>query len=195
MYTELDYVNACLGTMGEAPVPGLTVPHPYIGQALVLLARHNKLVQAVRWWFNTTKLTLTPSAGDFSASLPVGTISIIGISGNAYVLNGDGTVYDITRGEQVLSAITVWVLRELDFEELPPEANAYIADCAILQFQSNYDGDGSRTALLRENKRESWMQLHAMNTRMVKANLLRRPGVQSKLQDVRGDRPMLRGAE
>jgi Tail tubular protein len=193
VYSELEAVNACLASMGEAPILSLDVPHPYVPAAVSYLAKHNKLVQTNRWWFNTTAVTLTPVSGDVTASLPAGAIGIIGKQGAAYVLNADGTVYDIARGEEVTTPIDVFVVREVAFTSLPPEANAYISDCAILDFQVSFDGDGGRTQMLRENRLRSWTMLHAQNIRLTKTNLFRRAA--SKLNDMRGDRPFLRGQE
>lgn len=194
MYSELDVVNACLASMGEAPVPNLTMPHPYIAAAIKMLTKHNKLVQSQRWWFNTTKVTLTPVAPTYtvSASLPTGAVHIQ-VPRKVYTLNGDGTVYDHTEGEVVTAAFDAFVIRELDYEALPPEANAYIADCTVLEFQSRFDGDSTKAALLREQKRDSFVALNAQNTRLLKPSMFSR--IASKLNDIRGDRPFLRGQE
>ncbi len=195
MYTELEVVNACLASMGEAPVLALTVPHPYIPRAITLLRKHNKLVQASQWWFNTTSVTLVPIAPGYevTASLPTGTIGIIAGAGTPYVLNGDGTVYDLVAGEIVTTSIDVKVNRELDFVDLPVEANIYIADCTVVEFQRDYDGDQARARDLKEQRKDSGTQLMSQHIRMMKSNLFRR--VTSKLNDMRGDRPMLRGQE
>jgi hypothetical protein len=195
MYTELDVVNACLASMGEAPILDLTVPHPYVSSAVKLLQKHNKLVQSNRWWFNTTAVTLVPVAPEYyvTASLPAGTLNIIATSATPYILNGDGTVYDLVRGEIVTSSIDVLVVRELDFTNLPVEANTYVTDCVVVEFQGRFDGDAQRERSLKEQRRESGAQLMAQHTRMMKSNLYRR--VTSKLNDIRGDRPFLRGQE
>jgi hypothetical protein len=193
MYTELQAINACLASMGEAPVLSLEVPHPNVPQAVTFLAKHNKLVQTNRWWFNQSLVTLEFDVDGIATNLPSGVLGIVGQGGNAYVLNFDGTVYDIGRGEQVTSSVTVYVIRELAFTELPPEANIYISDCAILDFQTSFDADPTRTQMLRENRQRSWMMLHAQHTRLTKTNLFKR--VASKLNDMRGDRPFLRGQE
>jgi hypothetical protein len=195
MYSELDVVNACLASMGEAPILDLTVPHPYVSIAVRLLSKHNKLVQSLRWWFNSTTVTLVPVAPTYTvaATLPSGALNIIAEPGKPYVLNGDGTVYDLLAGETVTESIDVIVVRELAFTDLPVEANAYVTDCTVLEFQRSYDGDAARTRDLKEQRKESGTQLQAQHIRMMKSNLFRR--VASKLNDIRGDRPLLRGQE
>jgi hypothetical protein len=193
MYTELQAINACLASMGEAPVLDLTVPHPYVPQAISFLAKHNKLVQTNRWWFNSVTATITESGGVYTASLPAGTLSIEGKNGKAYVLLDDGTVYDHTLDEAATGELEVYVVKEKAFAMLPPEANAYVADCAILDFQVSFDSDSNRTQMLRENRARSWAMLQAQNARMMKTNMFKR--VAAKLNDMRGDRPLLRGQE
>jgi hypothetical protein len=191
--TELQAVNECLASMGEAPVLSLSVPHPYVPYAVQLLAKHNKLVQTNRWWFNTTILELVPVAPTYTvaASLPAGVTGIIGIDDEAYVLNGDGTVYDIAAGEQVTTPITVYVTRELAFESLPPQANAYITACAVLDFQRKFDGDTTRANQLREDRTTTYLDLNAMHIRLSKVNLLRRTSTAGRFRRIRGDRPVI----
>jgi Tail tubular protein len=191
MYTELEVVNACLASMSEAPVPVLTIPHPYIARALTLLRKHNKLVQSNRWWFSTIKATLVPVGPSYTvaASLPAGTLGIVPLERGSYVLNGDGTVYNLASGEILTTPLEAQVYRELAFTALPPEANAYITDCVVLEFQRNYDGDSQRTRDLKEQRRESGTQLMAQHIRMTKANFFAR--IAHKLRAARGDRPVL----
>lgn len=191
MYTELSLVNACLATMAEAPVADLAVPHPYVPAALEILSRHNKFIQSGRrWWFNTTRLTLTPdSGGVVTASLPTGATGIVGIQGEPYTLNADGTVYDHKCAEIVMTPIEVFVTRELPFSELPPEANNYVGLMAIMEFQENFDGDAARGRGVSDRTELARRTLNAQQTRLMKVNILNRPGTGGTLHNVRGDRP------
>lgn len=178
----LDVVNEMLGTMGEAPLNSLNDSHTYLGAAQAKLAKMNSAVQSRGWWFNTEDLTLAPSALDSSIYLPGDYISVTvprdrttGASTRNIVTRGR-RLYDVTGGTYVFaSPVRVYLKRLVPFEELPELAAQHIAAKAVLQFQSEYDGDTAKSRELRdrvEGAEGTRLLLEREQTRNSQANML-----------------------
>jgi hypothetical protein len=194
MLTELQVVNAQLATMGEAPLPSLDIPHPYVVAGIAKLAEQNKLIQARGWWFNTRKVTLTPDTVDPYAitDLPTGTLQVYALDGTPLSLDEDLALYDHKEEAVVTTAREVRVVREIAFASLPILANLYVAAAAVYHFQSDFDSDGEKRRTLGEQMTMRYAELHAEHIRVMKTNLLYgRDSTAYKLLSVRGNRPYI----
>jgi hypothetical protein len=179
----LDVVNEMLATMGESRLRASDVPHHHKVDCLATLDRINKAVQARGYWFNRDVATLEPitlpgpSLGRIA--LPVDVIAIerdrrrctpFGLSTRGpFLYNNAENTHVFTQ------PVPVILVRLIPFESLPETAAAYIASKAVLEFQSNYDGDTqkSRELLARiEGAEGTRANLNAQETRESQVNLI-----------------------
>lgn len=147
----LDVVNEMLGTMGEAPLNTLDDPHRFRGACTSTLNKLSRSTQAKGWWFNREVLELAPSALSSEIYVPGDTINVRYPRQNLMapvrnIVQRGRRLYDLDGGSYVFtSAVTLEIIRLVPFQELPETAAQFIADQAVLQFQSKYDGDSSKT--------------------------------------------------
>lgn len=187
--TELDVVNAQIATMGEAPITSLTLPHPYVAAGLNKLRLASRQTQAVGWWFNTGTYTLTPDPeADYviTGQLPCGVLSIRGPYGEAVSLRGEKLYDHRAQAIRTQRICGVSVTYELPFGELPPSAQQYVMDRAVLAFQSDFDSSDSRTALCKQNVAASYVIMNQEHIRTIKMNKLRNPGTYEAILAARG---------
>lgn len=198
----LDVVNEMLGTMGEAPLNSLDDPHTFLGSALKMLDKNDAQIQARGWWFNTEDITLQPSSLDSGVYLPGDTISVnvypnqLGMGTTRSIVQRGRRLYNTNNGTYVFSGpVRVSLKRRVPFEDMPETAAQYIASKAVLQFQSDYDGDTAKTrelssrisgpegtfqAIQREHTRESQPNLLLGNDRLQRLKSITR-GVRANI--------------
>lgn len=195
----LDVVNRCLSTMGETPLNTITEAHGYKGAALARLADASQKVQGRGWWYNTEEITLTPDAITSHVYLPGDTARVIfgyvGVAGgngqhqSRYVQRGR-RLYDVVDGVyEITETLKAQVIRALPFEDAPSCVQDLIAAQAVLDFQSNYDGDNNRRAELQNDVKLATIWANAENTRQRRVNLLAlNPRLERMKMRVRGAR-------
>lgn len=185
---KLDVVNRCIGTLGEAPLLTLDEVHTFAPTALNMLELSNQEVQAPGRWFNSELLTLTPSSYDSGLYLPGDTLEVV--TGDArYVQRGD-RIYNLDTGDFVFhKSLKVFVIRLVDFDDVPAVAQSAIATRALLRFQTVYDGDRQRTEMIGEEARAAWLEFGRAEIRNRKVNMIENnPGLQRLLRHTRGIR-------
>jgi len=167
----LTVVNEMLGTLGEVELASLTDYHPYLSNALSTLDRINRTAQSVPRWFNQEDATLTPNVVDSFIYLPNDLLEIDACKAE-YVQRG-GRLYNTKTGSYVFTEpVTLSIRRLIEFEDLPETAAAYIAAEAVLQFQSNYDGDSAKRQEKAGWRDNCFTIFQAEDTRKRKVNLL-----------------------
>ena len=86
-------------------------------------------------------------------------------------------------------SLKVFVIRLVDFEDVPAVAQAAIATRALLRFQTVYDGDRQRTEMIGEEARAAWLEFGRAEIRNRKVNMIENnPGLQRLLRHTRGIR-------
>lgn len=180
----LDVVNEMLGTMGENRLDDINTPHHNKEDALATLARVSKGVQTRGYWFNLDTAKLSPSlvAGPTLGhiTLPVGTLGVrIPRQYNwcrPPISMRAGKLFDNSNNSLVFTQdVEVLLVVEIPFENLPETVAAYIASKAVMEFQSNYDGDTQKTRELRERiegPQGTRSMLNAEDTRETQANMI-----------------------
>lgn len=168
---KLTVVNRMLATMGEKGLNSLADAHAFKADALDMLESVSRKVQTRGWWFNTEKITLTPSPIDDAIYLPNDCLSIRTDSstlvkrGNR-IYNLDGGSYEFTGDE------TISLIRLVEFEDLEETAADYISAMAVLQFQSDFDGDSRRRDELAEEVRDTRVEIGKAHIRGQQANVI-----------------------
>lgn len=173
--TKLDIVNACLKSMGETKLNTLEEDHTYKDDALDLIERVRLDMLSRSLWFNTEGLELTPQADTKFILLPGDALKVDAYSscGRYLVTQRGNRLYDVGKNKYEFDGrVTVRVARNLDFENLPYEAMAFVRDDSVLRFQSDFDGDNTKYQKIERHRNDSYIALNSEHIRQLKANPL-----------------------
>lgn len=175
LVTELDVVNACLAVQGESPVNSLAEFNPAITSARDILSRVNIREQARGWWFNKESVVINPNADTFYY-LPADTIGlVVGDDGNEPWMSSRGRrIYDNRIGAYHTGTkpITVQLIRNVPFDELPFTAASMIRDATVLHYTQNFDGDAQKVSVANGMYNDARTECNAEHIRAVRANML-----------------------
>lgn len=191
--TELEVLNQMLGTLGEAPLQDADEEHSLLPAAKQRLANTILRVVARGWWFNREVVTLHPDPNsgfvyvpdDVAALDPDDTDSRLTMRGRR-LYDPSNATYDI--GESVI----VRILRVLDFEDLPINAQLLVASSAVRAFNLDYDGDRTKLEEATQQERMANVILGAEEIRNVQANLLKRTSTATTMNRIVGRSGRLR---
>lgn len=178
MVTQLRVVNDCLAVMGETPLNTLQEEHDYKAAALTRLRATSERIQARKgngWWFNAETLTLTVHPADSRIYLPgdVGTVTVL--AERPALAQRGRVLYNLDEGTDKFAegvTYTARMVRLLPFEQIPLTVAEFIAASTVLAFQSEYDGDQTKTRNLMQAVREWETDAMAEHIRNRKVNLL-----------------------
>lgn len=182
--SELDVINDMLGTMGETPLNSLEEDHPYVASGLRILTQMSKREQMKGWWYNREVITLSPDVSKF-LYLPNDVLSV----DPEYALNNYAQrgrrLYDLSKSRFEFDGdVKVKVIRELKFTDLPPAASAVIGLRAVLNFCRTYDGDVQKMAEIKRDRDEAVIAFNAEHIRNSQVNLLTRPSMMHKFNQL-----------
>lgn len=187
--TVLDIVNACLATMGEAPINTLEEDHSYKAAAEGMLKRSLGDLLARSLWFNTEWVTVEPQVPSKYIYIPQDVSRVFAETrcGMFRVSQRGRRLYDVGRNRYEFDKnVTIKINRALDFDLLPYEAQKYVRDEAVFLFQSEFDGDRLKGERLQTYFVQSRMELNSEDIRQKRTNLLSRRSL-SGLYSSRGD--------
>jgi hypothetical protein len=141
--TLLDAVNACLFSIGEAPVSDILANEAVdVNTAIGIINAIDLSVQSVGWsWNRETSLLLNPDASKF-IQLPGLTLRV----SNAYWASTGSIARVVQRGTRLYNTedhtfeftdgIEVDMLTRMDFDQLPEPARRYITALSVDRFQA-----------------------------------------------------------
>lgn len=190
MYTtKLEVVNACLATLGEAPITALTDNHIFKQNALDYLTGSVRATLKRGLWFNTETLELKPDAASKYIYIPGDSIAVKRLEGGVPFSQRGRRLYDpIYNRYEWDNAILVEKVTLLDFEDCPFFAQDAISLDAVLRFQKDFDGDNARYQQINMDRQRANLELNAQHTREIKANLLYTNATIGKIFAVSPDR-------
>lgn len=173
-FNTLQVLNDMLGTLGESPLNAIDEDHPYVASGLRKLDVASWREQAKGWWFNREEITLGPDADGFIIT-PMDALSVDPIiPTNNFVMRGR-RLYNPKTSTYVFAPGTEFkclLIRNIPFEDLPPNAASYIGAFAVLDFQVEYDSDKAKTEKLTAARNAAFVQLNKEHIRNTNANLL-----------------------
>jgi len=185
--SELDVVNDCLASLGEAPLNAMDDEHPFVSAALSSLKAANLREQSKGWWFNRETLDLQPDPATNFIYVPADTISVDPADQWQHLVQRGRRLYDPNGAGYVIGkTVRATLLRLLPYEELPGTAAAYIGPCAVADFQRNYDADRMKVEQNAQLKREAYITLKAEDIRNAGVNLLQTPSMLAKFGAIGG---------
>lgn len=147
--TRLDVVNACLAIMGEAPLNSLNEDHQYRDAAITLLDSNLTSVQAPGWWYNRESLYFAVSPEDNRIYIP-GDVDNVLFQDPALVARGR-VVYNLDAGTDRFPSgyrVAGLLIRTLSLDLLPVSIAKLIKMKTVLEFQTQFDGDSTKTRQL-----------------------------------------------
>lgn len=178
----LDIVNGCLATMGETPLNTLEEDHSYKAAAEDKIRRSHADLTARPMWFNTEWVKLVPQADTKFIYIPqdVSRVQAVSQCGMFRVAQRGRRLYDTGRNRYEFDrTITVKISRHLDFDLLPYEAQRFVREDAIFQFQSDFDADRAKGDRLLNYRQQALLDLNSEDIRQKKINLLQRQSVRT----------------
>ncbi len=174
MTTRLDIINAMLAVNGESPVsdPGSTDPAAI--QASNSLSRIDRKVQSRGWWFNREDILLSASASTGEVVLPSNTLSADPVDPRSPYIQRGTRLYDTKNNTyDIDAAINTCLVLQLDIDELPELAAAYINDKAVKEYYVDDDGDEQKARRLAERESESFAYLQRAQLANADVNIRR----------------------
>jgi hypothetical protein len=186
LITELDIVNACLKSMGEAPINSTSSGSPIVQAALESLYRAHQQEQAIGWYFNTESVSLNANT-DQQYQAPADTLSLstdanppwLSLRGSRLYDNRNATWYTGTK------PIVVRLVRLISLPELSYNAASLIMASAVLDFQDSFDADELKINKAKEAYQKAYTILNAEHIRSVGANMLYQGANGSKINRTR----------
>lgn len=118
------------------------------------------------YWFNreTAKLEVNPS--DSRIYVPNDAVNVLAPQG---ITKRGRVLYDTVKGQfEFTSPVTVTLRRLLPMEDIPDVAVQYIAARSVAEFQSDYDGDSTKTAQLAQQMEAARRELAGEETRQAR---------------------------
>lgn len=159
MTTRLDIINAMLGVNGESPVSSADSNDPAAIQASNALTRVDKKVQARGWYFNKEDITLSPNLTG-EVILPQNTLSADPVDTRSQYVKRGTRLYDRENNTYNIDAdVECTLVLQLEIDELPEAAAAYIMDKAVKEYYEDDDGDDSKAKKLQNRESESFAYL------------------------------------
>lgn len=181
--TELDVVNDCLATLGEAPLNAIEEDHPLVAAALRDLKTVNMREQAKGWWFNKELVRLPHDPVTGYVNIPADTINVDPANPWTHLVQRGRRLYDPQRDEgyRIGRPVVCTLIRKLAFDELPSLMQTYVSYRTQQEFQKNYDADRVKADQITKSAQEAYLVLRAEHIRNQGANLLYRPGVAGRM--------------
>jgi len=169
----LDAVNKVLAVTGDSPVSTLDDSYIQSRIAQQMLERAARDVLAKGWWFNEEEnVTIQPDVnGLITLSPNVIKVSVIGDNGG--VIQRGQRLYDRANRTYVFeSAVKADMIINLEWDELPQVARAYITDLACVRFNNNFYGAEDVKRVLEAELENSRIKVHQADVESRDVNLL-----------------------
>jgi hypothetical protein len=169
--------------MGEVPLNTLNEPHEFKASALRILSRVDSTVQSKGWWYNREELTLTPDPVNSWITLPgdalkveSGVRSLRNLSryrAKPYLVARGRRMYNTLTGSyEITEDVTVQIVRQVPFDDLPQVVQDYITAWTVLRFQSLYDSDTRKREELAQEAARTRVEVVSEDVRQSRVNLI-----------------------
>lgn len=158
--TELEAVNAIIGTLGESPINTLEELHNVDAiNALRCLRQVSRTEQARGWSFNIIpEYTLNP---DINNKIHWNEMYLsIKSTNNEKLIKAGDYIKNLNTNSTIFTApVVTEVILHVPFEELPEPMRSYIVAKASFVFQNYYFGDGLLTDVISQQVSDAWQHL------------------------------------
>jgi hypothetical protein len=184
MLTELEAINAMLGTIRESPVSSLADPLPEEAlQARNVLEEISKDVQRIGWAFNIEEDVTLTKDGDGAVTLPSNALRIdvdpATISDSHDPVARGPTLFNRGTNTYVFTQNVLCrrLYRYLDWELLPDTARRYVSMRAARVFSNRVSGSPKVEQDASIEEQRSMRELRREHGRAERPNILNAPGI------------------
>jgi hypothetical protein len=148
--TKLEALNIILDAIAVHPVTSYESTHPDAVRARQSLSRFNEEIQSRGWWFNQEPaISLSVTAVDNKILLPDGTLVVDPVCKTDLYAKRGNYLYDTANHTYEFdAAVVVNLVIELDFGDLPPSIQSYIARSAAIETAVVREGDQNKITRL-----------------------------------------------
>ena len=180
--TTLDAVNKILRAVGEAPVTSEESQNPYVLAAKNILDEKSKEIQSMGWWFNTQyNVRLLPDNQGF-VQVPSNTLAIDNHERYGGVAVRDDYLIDLSNNtNKFTQAVTINIVEEVDFNNLPYVAAQDITAQSAVEMQRAYEMDDKKYEALAMDAQRTRIELKKQHARNNNFNSLDSPQAQKML--------------
>lgn len=170
--TELDVVNACLRSMGETPLNGIDLDHPYVASALGILGEMLVLELELGWWFNTDYITLHPDPDTGYVYVPADSLNCEMCPQDTRFVERGNRMFDTWESTFVIAQdLPVRIFRNIPFEDLTLAARLMISLRTQLSFQDAFDGDQAKYQKLYAQYQQAYGRVRRLHIKNQKLNM------------------------
>ena len=158
---DLDAVNDMLAAIGEAAVLQLDEGNADVSNALRIIRRVNRQVQAKGWNFNINEsAVLLPDVQDQRIRFLPTYLRVMTTGATSYYSNMGGYLYDLSTQSTTFTApITVELVELKPYHEMPTVFRDYIVAKASREFNAKFFGNPESEMFLREQEQELYQQV------------------------------------
>ena len=180
MYTKLEAVNQCLQAIGESPISSLASGLDDAGNAQSVVEDVTKKILADGWHVNTNfGVTLKPDLNG-KIAVPINTLRLDTSSRSKHINvtvrrdpnDGVKRLFNLLDQTFVISrSLVVDIILDMDFDDLTPELQFYIATRSARIFQEGVIGSANLDAFTRRQEQEAWTRLQIAEAELEDTNL------------------------
>lgn len=176
--SQLDVVNACLGSMGEAPLEAIDQDHDLTASALRVFKTQRIQALSTGWWFNRERVFLRPDPNTGFIYVPNDCIGIdastrkpeVTIRGRRLYKTNTNIGQDPYKFDK--GPIEFHYIRDVPFDDLPATAALWVQARTVRVFQGQYDADQVKMGQLQREEQEAYAFMNYEETRNSQVNLL-----------------------
>lgn len=158
---DLNAVNDMLAAIGEPAVLQLDETNADVQNAIRILTRVNRQVQAKGWNFNINESkVLSPNLKENKIPYLPTYLRVMTTGSASYYTNMGGFLYDLsTQSTTFTDPITVEMVELKSFNEMPTCFRDYIVTKASREFNAKFFGSPESELYLREQEQELYQQI------------------------------------
>lgn len=181
--TELEAVNTCLATIGEAAVNSLSGTLPAdVSEARSVLTEVRRKVCGKEWWFNQDKAVQSTLDGSNEIVLATNVLAVeltYPTYGIDLVQRGTRLYNSFTQSYTFTEAPKLNITYLLDWAELPEQARQYVMHRAARIFQQRSVGAPELDSFATREELEALSDLKKADSSARNRNIFNGPGMQT----------------
>lgn len=152
MLTKLEIINSMLASTGTAPLTSNDTMHPAYNKASNKLDKVDTAFQSRGWWFNKSIRTFKQN-GSGEVIVPTGALHVDPTDRSLpYTVRGT-KLYNLQEGSYIIgNDVEVVFVDSVDIEELPPQAQEYLAARATYEYYRDEGGSNPKLSEYRADR-------------------------------------------
>jgi len=173
MLTKLEVVNAILRNLGTAAVTSIDVAaNPDVQAALGAIETKRQSIQTQSWWFNTQENVTLARTQTNEISVPPTTTQLNTSKTGVDVVQHGTRLFNRDNNSYFFDAelTDVWLVVAMEWDDLPYSAREVIQYAAMVQVQSDFEGDQEKLAQVEGQLQGALLTMKREHVRNRKVN-------------------------